>query len=112
MIRASVEEIAERARRLGERLGALEGFSISLQDGESAAGGGSTPGQSLPTRLITVTHITRTAQELANALRKNRPPIIARIEEGRLVLDLRTVLSREQEEEIFKAFQRFSVNVA
>lgn len=112
MIRASVEEIAERARRLGERLGALEGFSISLQDGESAAGGGSTPGQSLPTRLITVTHITRTAQELANALRKNRPPIIARIEEGRLVLDLRTVLSREQEEEIFKAFQRFSANVA
>jgi L-seryl-tRNA(Ser) seleniumtransferase len=112
MIRAPAKEIAERARQLGERLRALDGFSISLQDGESAAGGGSTPGQSIPTCLIAVTHITRTAQELANALRKNRPPIIARIEEDRLVLDLRTVLSREQEEEIFKAFQRFSANVA
>ncbi len=112
MIRAPVEEIAERARQLGERLRALEGFSISVQDGESAAGGGSTPGQSLPTRLIAVTHRTRTAQELANALRKNRPPIIARIEEDQLVLDLRTVLDPEQEEEIFRAFQRLSANVA
>lgn len=112
MIRAPVEEIAERARQLGERLRALEGFSISVQDGESAAGGGSTPGQSLPTRLIAVTHRTRTAQELANALRKNRPPIIARIEEDQLVLDLRTVLDPEQEEEIFRAFQRLTANVA
>ncbi|HLI35158.1 MAG TPA: L-seryl-tRNA(Sec) selenium transferase [Terriglobia bacterium] len=112
MIRAPVEEIAERARQLGERLRALDGFSISLQDGESAAGGGSTPGQSIPTRLIAVTHITRTAQELTTALRENRPPIIARIEEDRLVLDLRTVLDPEQEEEIFKAFQRLSANLA
>ena len=106
MIRASVDEIAARAARLAEKLAGSSGFEFSLIDGESVAGGGSTPGQFLPTRLIAVTHRSRSTQDLAEALRRNRPPIIARMEDNRVLIDLRTVLGEEQEGEIARAFER------
>lgn len=108
MMHASKEEITARASALAGRLAGLPGFSVDLQDGESVAGGGSTPGQSLPTKLIAITHRTQTAQSLAAALRGNRPPIIARLEENHLLLDLRTVLNQEQEQQIIEAFERLA----
>lgn len=106
MIRASIDEIAARAARLAEELATLAGFEVELIDGESVAGGGSTPGQVLPTRLIALSHCSQSAQDLAEALRRHRPPIIARVEDNRLLLDLRTVLGEEQETEIFRALGR------
>ncbi|HEX5484301.1 MAG TPA: L-seryl-tRNA(Sec) selenium transferase, partial [Terriglobia bacterium] len=108
MMRASKEEVAARASALAGQLARLPGLTIALQDGESVAGGGSTPGQSLPTKLVAITHRTRTAQSLAVALRANRPPIIARVEEDHLLLDLRTVLNVEQEQQILEAFERLA----
>ncbi|MGH9357459.1 MAG: L-seryl-tRNA(Sec) selenium transferase [Terriglobia bacterium] len=108
MIRASAGEIAAGAARLAERLAAFAGFKVALVDGESVAGGGSTPGQVIPTRLIAVSHGSHSAQELAEALRRHRPPIIARVEDDRLLLDLRTVLGEEQEAEITRAFEHLS----
>ena len=105
MIYLSKDEISERASRLAERLAARPEISAELRDGQSVMGGGSTPGQSLPTRLVAVTHARRSAQELEALLRRNRPPIIARVERGWLLLDLRTVLE-EQDEEIAGAFER------
>ena len=105
MIYLSKDEISERASRLSERLAARPEISAELRDGHSVMGGGSTPGQSLPTRLVAVTHARRSAQELEALLRRNRPPIIARVERGWLLLDLRTVLE-EQDEEIAGAFER------
>jgi L-seryl-tRNA(Ser) seleniumtransferase len=106
MIRSSKDAIARRAEPLAASIRSLGGFSVSLLDGESVAGGGSTPGQTIPTQLIAILDARRSADELAAALRKNDPPIIARVEEDRLVLDLRTVLGEEQEQEILKAFKR------
>ncbi len=111
MIRASVDEIATRAARLAEKLAALADFNVDLLEGESVAGGGSTPGQVLPTRLIAVTHRSRSAQVLAEALRRNHPPIVARVEDSRLLLDLRTVLGEEQESEIARAFERLAAPI-
>lgn len=108
MIRASGEEIAARAERLEARLKELPGFSIYLKNGESVAGGGSTPGQFLATRLITIAHARYSAQDLSSALRRNDPPVIARVEDDRLVLDLRTVLDEGQEQEIVLAFGRIA----
>ena len=105
MIYLSKDEISGRASRLAERLAARPEISAELRDGQSVMGGGSTPGQSLPTRLVAVTHARRSAQELEALLRRNRPPIIARVERGWLLLDLRTVLE-EQDEEIAGAFER------
>jgi L-seryl-tRNA(Ser) seleniumtransferase len=103
------EEIARRTAGLAEKLAALPGLIVELEDGESVIGGGSTPGQSLPTRLVAITHASRSAQELAAALRRHSPPVIARIERDRLLLDLRTVFP-EQEEEILRGFERVTMN--
>ncbi len=68
-------------------------------------GGGSTPEQSIPTFLIVIECPDVNAAE--RKLRRNDPPVIARIEDDRLVLDLRTVFESE-EEELGRALQALS----
>jgi L-seryl-tRNA(Ser) seleniumtransferase len=108
MIEMTGEEIGSRAAHLAERIAALPGFSATLEDGESVIGGGSTPGQSLPTRLVAVRHARRGASELEALLRHNPTPVIARVERDRLMLDLRTVFE-DQDEEIAQAFGRLAI---
>jgi L-seryl-tRNA(Ser) seleniumtransferase len=64
--------------------------------GESVIGGGSAPGFSIPTRLIAVRHRARGAAALEKRLLAQRPPIVARVEEDILLLDLRTVLPEQE----------------
>ena len=68
-----------------------------LIPGESLIGGGSAPSAVLPTTLIAVTCYSLTANELAASLRASDPPVIARVEEGRVLLDLRTVFPAQDE---------------
>jgi L-seryl-tRNA(Ser) seleniumtransferase len=105
MIQAPREEIAARAARLAERISARPGLSVRLHDGESVIGGGSTPGQSLPTRLVAVAHERLSVQELEALLRRHSPPIIARAERDQLLIDLRTV-SEDQDEDLAQAFEK------
>ena len=91
MMTLTAAEIGPRAEKVADSLG-KSGFNTSVIDGESTIGGGSAPGASLPTRLIALVHPALTADDLGARLRALDPPIIARIEEGRVVLDLRTVL--------------------
>jgi L-seryl-tRNA(Ser) seleniumtransferase len=109
MIYARKEEIAARAARLARRIVALAGFHAELEDGESVIGGGSTPGQSLPTKLVAVTHANRSAAELEALLRANHPPIITRVERDRVLLDLRTVFE-SQEEDVIQALERLQLS--
>jgi L-seryl-tRNA(Ser) seleniumtransferase len=102
MIQLSREAIHQRAARLAERISAHPQFSARVQDGDSLIGGGSTPAQALPTALLTVTHSGHSAQELERLLRQNSPPVIARVEQDTLLLDLRTVFE-EQDEELLRA---------
>ena len=104
MILLTRDEIAVRAERLAGRIGALEGFRAGLRDGESVMGGGSTPGQSLPTVLVALSHHRHSARELEEHLRRGRPPVIARVERDELLIDLRTV-EEEQEEDIVRALE-------
>jgi L-seryl-tRNA(Ser) seleniumtransferase len=105
MIQLPKQAIVPRAARLGERIAARPGFSARVEDGESVIGGGSTPGQALPTALVAVTHTRHSAQKLEALLRQNSPPVIARVERDELLLDLRTVFE-DQEEELAQAFER------
>jgi L-seryl-tRNA(Ser) seleniumtransferase len=90
MIRMTAPEIRERAERVRARVTGLD-----LIEGRSVAGGGSTPEQSLPTWLLAIAGDAVAAEK---ALRAGMPPVIARIENDRLVLDLRTVLPEEEDD--------------
>jgi L-seryl-tRNA(Ser) seleniumtransferase len=90
MIRTSAEDIRVRAERIRAQVAGLD-----IVAGESVAGGGSTPDQSLPTWLLA---LPGDAVKLERSLRAGSPPVIARIENDRLVLDLRTVLEGEEPE--------------
>ncbi len=92
MIRQSREELALRAAEFLLRH-AIHGAVVA--DGESMLGGGSTPQQSLPTCVIAF-HANAVSME--RHLRHARPAVIARIEHDRLLIDLRTVHPREEED--------------
>ena len=91
MLAASVEELDGRARTLAERLEDHALFGADIIDGVSTVGGGGAPGSALATRLVRLTPRTHSASRLAERLRGLRPPVIARIEQDRVLLDLRTV---------------------
>ena len=63
----------------------------------SVAGGGSLPGVELESWAISLTHTDKSAAELARSLRNCEPPVIARVEEDQLLLDLRTVPESQDE---------------
>jgi L-seryl-tRNA(Ser) seleniumtransferase len=101
-----ISEPAERIRLRAEALlQNLKGIRAALVAGESVIGGGSTPEQSIPTWLIAIS--PDNVVEFESRLRSNDPPVIARIEEDRLLLDLRTVFS-EEETELAAALQALS----
>jgi L-seryl-tRNA(Ser) seleniumtransferase len=96
MIHTDAAAIEDRAQRVAERL-SVSGWRVSLVSGSSAIGGGSAPGVELPTVLLALSRAGRSADELEAALRALDPPVIARIEDDHLVLDLRTVNEADDE---------------
>jgi L-seryl-tRNA(Ser) seleniumtransferase len=90
MLALTAEEIGRRAGALASAL-ASRGLTAVVADGHSTIGGGSAPGSTLPTRLVTIAHPAMSAAAVEARLRLGDPPIIARIEHDRVVLDLRTV---------------------
>jgi L-seryl-tRNA(Ser) seleniumtransferase len=106
MIRMTLQEIKRRAdiflRELTPEL-PLGEVEIEIKDGTSLAGGGSTPTQSLPTKVIRIASARYPASQLEQRLRKAPAGIsvIARVEDDRLILDLRTVFP-EQETALLK----------
>lgn len=95
MISMGLDEIERRARRWRRTL-RRAGVPAEIADGESTVGGGSLPGETLPTKLVALG--AAHPDQLAAALRAADPPVIARIEEDRLVLDPRSVLPEEERE--------------
>jgi L-seryl-tRNA(Ser) seleniumtransferase len=94
MIRQPAAQIRVRAESLLDQIPST--LQAALEQGRSVIGGGATPEQSLPTWLVVLrgSHIN----QLESRLRNGDPPVIARIEDDRLVIDLRTVSPDEQEE--------------
>ena len=93
MMRLSKDEISRRAEKIVADVPCAPGSHLTLEllDGESVIGGGAAPSAVLPTRLIALIHSHLNADDLNASLRASTPPIIARVEEGRVLLDLRTV---------------------
>ena len=93
MLRLSGDEIRERAEHLASSLRAH--YDVEVAAGESVVGGGTPPSATLPTYLLTLRHTAKNPRQLHSALRDSLPPVIARIQDDRLVLDLRTVFPDE-----------------
>jgi L-seryl-tRNA(Ser) seleniumtransferase len=96
MMRLSKEEIGTRSQAIAERIKSSR-LSIELLDGESVIGGGAAPSALLPTRLLAMSCEGMSADELSARLRASDPPLIARVEEGRVLLDLRTVFPEQDQ---------------
>jgi L-seryl-tRNA(Ser) seleniumtransferase len=86
MIAASPDELRERARRMA----AAAGTRGTTTDGRSMIGGGSLPGEGLDTTLCAIDP-PGSAAGFAAKLRANDPPIVARVQDGRVFLDPRTI---------------------
>lgn len=91
MMSATIDELQQVAT------GWAGEIESEVVDGRTAIGGGSAPGQSLPTKRLKI-GIDLSAEKLAAKLRDHHTPIIGRIEDDRLFLDPRTVLPEEREE--------------
>jgi L-seryl-tRNA(Ser) seleniumtransferase len=94
MMRLTKEAIGERAEALATRI-ATPKLKVDIVDGESILGGGAAPSSILLTRALALTCEGLSADELAARLRSSDPPIIARVDEGRVLLDLRTVFPEQ-----------------
>jgi len=94
MISADPAELKRRAQRWARRL-RQAGIRAQVIEGRSAIGGGSLPGETLPTWLLALQ--LPSPDTIARALRSYNPPIVARIEEDLLLFDPRTVFPEEEE---------------
>lgn len=92
--------LRRRAQRLRRRLQSLlpaEQVTVRLREGVSEVGGGSLPGQQLPTVLVCLQAAGESATSLARALRWQEPAVFTRIEREEVVIDPRTLLPGEDE---------------
>ncbi len=94
MIAASKEALASRVRRFGRKLSDLQ-VEVTTIPSVSRVGGGSLPLEELPTMLLGLQPQGMSANDLEERLRLQDPPVVARIVDDKLCLDLRTVASRE-----------------
>jgi len=101
---ATKDAITRRARAFVRRARSISApglkpqMRFTLIDGASVVGGGSAPETQLPTTLIGVASERMGADEIEKRLRNNHPPVIVRIAEGQVVLDLRTVAPGEEKD--------------
>jgi len=97
MLSMTQGEIESRAKLIINRLSQNNGaLHATLLAGESAIGGGAGPTTAPPTCLIALTHETLSALEIETRLRSSSSPVIARIAEGKVLIDLRTVFIDEE----------------
>jgi L-seryl-tRNA(Ser) seleniumtransferase len=96
MLAASAAEIERRGRRLVAALRRVEGLEFSVLAGASKVGGGAAPETEVPTSLISLRVSGESAQAVAGRLRSHDPPVVARIANDAVLLDLRTVAPEEE----------------
>jgi len=99
MLSLDRDVLEQRASKFAEGLRKVAGANVAVEtvDGESVVGGGSAPGTRLDTVLVTVSHQTLRPEVIELKLRMAETPVVARIENDRVVIDLRTVGESEEE---------------
>jgi L-seryl-tRNA(Ser) seleniumtransferase len=98
MLSMTANELERRSEMLAGAIAKIAGWHVEIVQGASAIGGGSGPGIELPTWLVAIHRDGLRPDLLSARLRTLSPPIVARIERDRVLLDLRTVLPDEDTE--------------
>ena len=109
MIATTVDALTERARRIVHRLESHAALKATVQTGASVIGGGSTPGLTLATRVLALEMDGHSAAGLDSRLRAATPAVVGRIEDDRLLLDLRTV-APEQDDALLEVLTRVATS--
>lgn len=92
MLLMPIEDIDRRARALAASVRATTpDLTCEIIDGASTIGGGAAPQSAIPTKLLKITSARKSAGALEATLRTGTPPVIARIQQEAVLLDLRTV---------------------
>ena len=94
---ASLEELERRGARLAARAPEAGGLTARVTPSMAAFGGGTSPEKLFPSRALALSHGALSAAALAARLRAGRPPIMARVEQERVLLDLRSIAPEEDE---------------
>jgi len=106
MLETPLAELRRRAEALADRLRALEGVaSAAVQDAIAFVGGGSLPDEQMPTVVVALAASDLSDAELVRRLRTGTPAVMARVQDGHVLLDLRTVFA-EQETGLVEAVRR------
>jgi len=104
MLALDAAAIRPRAQALAARLAKVAGVRAEVREGASEPGSGSAPGVTIPTFVARVEREGMGASALAARLREADPPVYARIHEGSVLLDPRTLLPGD-EEDLVRAFE-------
>ena len=95
MLTQPLEEIERKARLLARGFAGLSGLSVSLQDEMSQTGGGALPTGILPTKAVSISHQSLSANQIESRMRLGKPHVITRIKEGMVLFDPRTLNDEE-----------------
>lgn len=93
-----LEEIAAAAGRLRERMKPSAGWRVEVVPETSRIGGGAAPGAGVPTRCLALSRTDVEAEEIRRRLLRGEPPVVCRVVDERVLVDLRTVPEDETEE--------------
>ena len=96
MLSLTEDEIAARVSRIVDELSQNDNLKFEIIDGLSAVGGGAAPAVELKTKLLALKHKELSVLRLEQRLRASDPPVIARIVDDRVMIDLRTVSESEE----------------
>lgn len=91
MLSLPVEELQTRARALADRLSGTLDAQLDVIEGSCQVGSGTSPAETLPTRILSVKPGSMSADALGRALRRHTPPVFTRIQQEAVLFDLRTV---------------------
>jgi L-seryl-tRNA(Ser) seleniumtransferase len=97
MIHAPIDEIRARAEDFARRLSdSVPELGLELRDAQSAVGGGAAPTVGVPSVVVSIVHPGLGPDRIAASLRAGEPPVVVRVAEDRMLVDLRTVRPEDE----------------
>ena len=98
MLATPLDEVRRRAESLASRLYSLQGITAAATEDEAYVGGGSLPDQAMRTWVVEVTALGLSDAEFAHRLRTGTPAVMARVRDGKVIFDMRTVFEQQTSE--------------